>query len=272
MNFTVQMGISLRKKIFLGYIIITAIVLFLTIVMVNEHFRFRRFESVINETNDARENIHKANLYITRLATLGESVIAWNESDYNKYHHQRLKTDSILNEIKSSGVNSLLPVQIDSLRVLLETKEIHLFRIMQAVQSWKKSDSLFVNELPELVTRTVRIKTITQKKKGIAGIFGKKETVQVPYVTDEIQEFNERLTSARDWRNNQMEVYADSLRLQNRLLNYKLYDFVSSLDNQMQQSFTGKYLEITQTGWKFFRLFVIVISIVIILFGKATRL
>ena len=137
MNFTVQMGISLRKKIFLGYIIITAIVLFLTIVMVNEHFRFRRFESVINETNDARENIHKANLYITRLATLGESVIAWNESDYNKYHHQRLKTDSILNEIKSSGVNSLLPVQIDSLRVLLETKEIHLFRIMQAVQSWK---------------------------------------------------------------------------------------------------------------------------------------
>lgn len=266
MNFTVQMGISLRKKIFLGYIIITAIVLFLTIVMVNEHFRFRRFESVINETNDARENIHKANLYITRLATLGESVIAWNESDYNKYHHQRLKTDSILNEIKSSGVNSLLPVQIDSLRVLLETKEIHLFRIMQAVQSWKKSDSLFVNELPELVTRTVRIKTITQKKKGIAGVFGKKETVQVPYVTDEIQEFNERLTSARDWRNNQMEVYADSLRLQNRLLNYKLYDFVSSLDNQMQQSFTGKYLEITQTGWKFFRLFVIVISIVIILF------
>jgi signal transduction histidine kinase len=137
---------------------------------------------------------------------------------------------------------------------------------MQAVQSWKKSDSLFVNELPELVTRTVRTKIITQKKKGIAGIFGKKETVQVPYVTDEIQEFNERLTSARDWRNNQMEVYADSLRLQNRLLNYKLYDFVSSLDNQMQQSFTGKYLEITQTGWKFFRLFVIVISIVIILF------
>ena len=266
MNFTVQMGISLRKKIFLGYIIITAIVLFLTIVMVNEHFRFRRFESVINETNDARENIHKANLYITRLATLGESVIAWNELDYNKYHHQRLKTDSILNEIKSSGVNSLLPVQIDSLRVLLETKEIHLFRIMQAVQSWKKSDSLFVNELPELVTRTVRIKTITQKKKGIAGVFGKKETVQVPYVTDEIQEFNERLTSARDWRNNQMEVYADSLRLQNRLLNYKLYDFVSSLDNQIQQSFTEQYQEITETRWKSFRLFAIVISIVIVLF------
>lgn len=260
------MSSLLRKKIFLGYIIITAIVLFLTVVMVNERFRFRRFEGVINETEYARKNIYKAHLYITKLVTLGESVIAWNESDYNKYHHQRLKTDSVLIEIKSSGVNSLLPVQIDSLRALLETKEMHLFRIMQAIQSWEKSDSILANELPVIATQSVRMKTITRKKKGIAGLFGKKETVQVPYITNEIQDFNERLTSARDWRNNQMEAYADSMRLQNRLLNHKLYDFVSSLDNQIQQSFTEQYLEITETRWKSFRLFAIVISIVVVLF------
>lgn len=260
------MSSLLRKKIFLGYIIITAIVLFLTVVMVNERFRFRRFEGVINETNYARENIHRAHLYITRLATLGESVIAWDESDYNRYHYQRLKTDSILLELKSGCGNFLRPVQIDSLRVLLETKETHLFRIMKAVQSWVESDSILANELPVIATQSVRMKTITQKKKGIAGLFGKKETVQVPYITNEIQDFNERLTSARDWRNNQMEAYADSLRLQNRLLNHKLYDFVSSLDNQIQQSFTEQYLEITETRGKSFRLFAIVISIVIVLF------
>lgn len=260
------MSSLLRKKIFLGYIIITAIVLFLTVVVVNERFRFQRFEGVINETNYARENIHKAHLYITRLATLGESVIAWDESDYNRYHYQRLKTDSILLEIKSGCGNFLHPVQIDSLRVLLETKETHLFRIMKAVQSWEESDSILAKELPVIATQSVRMKTITQKKKGIAGLFGKKETVQVPYMTNEIRDFNERLTSARDWRNNQMEVYADSLRLQNRLLNHKLYDFVSSLDNQIQQSFTEQYLEITETRWKSFRLFAIVIGIVIVLF------
>ncbi len=137
---------------------------------------------------------------------------------------------------------------------------------MQAVQSWEKSDSILANELPVIATQSVRMKTITQKKKGIAGLFGKKETVQVPYITNEIQDFNERLTSARDWRNNQMEAYADSLRLQNRLLNHKLYDFVSSLDNQIQQSFTEQYQKITETIWKSFRLFAIVISIVIVLF------
>ena len=260
------MSTSLRKKIFLGYIIITAIVLFLTVVMVNERFRFRRFEGVINETNYARENIHKAHLYITSLATLGESVIAWDESDYNRYHYQRLKTDSILLEIKFGCRNFLHLSQIDSLRVLLERKETHLFRIMKAVQSWEESDSILANELPVIATQSVRMKTITQKKKGIAGLFGKKETVQVPYITNEIQDFNKRLTSVRNWRNNQMEVYADSLRLQNRLLNHELYDFVSSLDNQIQQSFSEQYLEITETRWKSFRLFAIVISIVIILF------
>ena len=260
------MSSLLRKKIFLGYIIITAIVLFLTVVMVNERFRFRRFEDDINETNNAREKIHKAKLYITKLATLGESVIAWDESDYNRYHYQRLKTDSILLEIKSRCGNFLRPVQIDSLRVLLETKETHLFRIMKAVQSWVESDSILANELPVIATQSVRMKAITQKKKGIAGLFGKKETVQVPYITNEIQDFNKRLTSARDLRNNQMEIYVDSLRLQNRLLNHKLYDFVSSLDNQIQQSFTEQYLEITETRWKSFRLFAIVISIVIVLF------
>ena len=137
---------------------------------------------------------------------------------------------------------------------------------MQAVQSWEKSDSILANELPVIATQSVRMKTISQKKKGIAGLFGKKETVQVPYITNEIQEFNKRFTSVRDLQNNLMEVYADSLRLQNRLLNHKLYDFVSSLDNQIQQSFTEQYQKITETIWKSFRLFAIVISIVIVLF------
>lgn len=255
------MSTLLSKKIFLGYIIITVIVLFLTVIMVKEHFCFRRFEGVINETNYARENIHKAHWYITKLATLGESVIAWDESDYNRYHYQRLKTDSILLEIKLGCCNFLHPEQIDSLRVLLETKEIHLFRIMKAIQSRESSDSILANELPIIAMQSIRMKTITQKKKGLTGLFGKKETVQVPYITNEIQDFNKRLISARDWRNNQMETYVDSLRLQNKLLNQKLYDFVSFLDNQIQQSFTERNLKVTEARQESFQLFVLIVGI-----------
>ncbi len=258
------MRILLQKKIFLGYII--AIGIFLIYIVVKEYANIQKFKIYITEISHIRKKINKAHLCITKLVTLGESVITWDESDYDRYHCQRLKTDSILLEIKSKCGSFFRPVQIDSLRLLLEAKEIHLFRIMKAVQSWEESDSIIANELPEIATQSVRMKIITQKKKGIAGLFGKKETVQVPYITNEIKDFNERLTSARNWRNNQMEAYADSLRLQNRLLNHKLYDFVSFLDNQIQQSFTEQYLEITQIRWKSFRLFAIVISIVVVLF------
>jgi hypothetical protein len=49
----------------------------------------------------------------------------------------------------------------DIVRILLETKEIHLFRIMKAIQSWESSDGILANELPIIATQAVRMKTIT---------------------------------------------------------------------------------------------------------------
>lgn len=253
----------LYRKIFIGYIILTFIIISVITIVINEHLRIQRSLGVIIETNVARENIYKAHLYITKLTTLGETVIVGNESDYNKYHCQRLKTDSILLEIKSDCVNFVHPTQMDSLRILLETKELHLFQIMKTIQSLEKSDSLFA-KLLVVPKRTVLMKTITHKKKGIAGLFGKKETIQIPYYTDEIQNFNERLASIRNWRNDQI----DSLCLQNKLLNHKLCDFVSLLDEQVQQSFIVRNVEIMKIRRESFYLFtfaMIVAAVLIII-------
>ena len=64
--------------------------------------------------------------------------------------------------------------QIDSLRILLEVKENHLFRIMEAVQSWKNTDSSLIKELTKKTKKTNRLKTITRNIKGLAGLLGKK--------------------------------------------------------------------------------------------------
>lgn len=253
----------LRKRLFIGYFITGFIVLSMVTVMINERCRLKELENLIIQINEAYENTNKVHLYITKLATLGESVIVWDESDYNIFHNQRFKTDSVLLEIKLRSCDFLCPVQIDSLRELLKTKEMHLFQIMKAVQFANKSDSILTNELPVIATQTVKVKTITQKKKGIAGLFGKKETIQVPYITNEIQNFNNRLVSVIDMRNNQIETYVDSLRLQNRLLNQKLYDFVSFLDNQVQLSFIERNLEVTEVKQESFRLFIVMMSIAV---------
>jgi hypothetical protein len=88
-------------------------------------------------------------------------------------------------KVKCSGF--VLPHQIDSLCDLLYKKEINLGYIMNTVKSREKSDSIFANKLPVIAKETVRMKTISQKKKGIAGLFGKKEIVQIPYYTNELR-------------------------------------------------------------------------------------
>lgn len=253
----------LRKRLFIGYFITGFIVISMVTAMINERCRLKELKNLIIQINEAYENSNKVHLYITKLATLGESVIAWDESDYNIFHNHLFKTDSVLLEIKLRSGDFLCPVQIDSLRGLLRTKEMYLFRIMKAIQFANKSDSILTNELPIIATQTVKVKTITQKKKGIAGLFGKKEKIQVPYITNEIQDFNNRLVSARDLRNNQIETYVDSLRLHNRMLNQKLYDFVSFLDNQVQLSFTERNSEVTEVKQESFRLFIVMMSIAV---------
>ena len=63
-----------------------------------------------------------------------------------------------------------------------------------------------------------------------------------------------------------MKVYADSLYMQNQLLNHKLYDLVSLLDNQIQQSFSKRNKEITKTRKNFFQLFTTVSIVALLLF------
>lgn len=63
-----------------------------------------------------------------------------------------------------------------------------------------------------------------------------------------------------------METNVDSLRLHNRLLNDKLYNLITFLDDQVEQSFAERNLEITETRQNSFRLFAVVMSIAVILF------
>ena len=49
---------------------------------------------------------------------------------------------------------------------------------MEMFERRTEADSVLVNQLPEVARRATHIRTIEQKKKGIAGFFGKKEEIQ----------------------------------------------------------------------------------------------
>ena len=145
--------------------------------------------------------------------------------------------DILLQDLQRSHGDFVLSDQIDTLRNLLEDKETHLLHIMEAYHRQEIADSLLLHRLPVETERVTSPRTITQKKKGIAGFFGKKETVQVPPSADAIRSLNERLITIQEERIRNIDAYSDSLQLQNKELNRKLHMLINTLNNHTQEVF-----------------------------------
>ena len=249
----------MQHKVLLGYMILVMAVCGMVSILLYERNRMRAIRAETSEIRRIRHDVNTAHRHITELATDGESVIVWEDADFRDYHGKRLHTDSLLQTLKSSCGMFVLPEQIDSLCHLLEAKEEHLFHIMKSITQLEEADSLLANRLPVVAREAVRIRTVTQKKKGVAGWFGGKKKVQVFEPSKGLQELNDKLVAMQEERDRRIDAYADSLRKQNKALNQKLNMLVTHLDGQAQAAFMNREEKITEAGEFSFKLFVIVI-------------
>lgn len=138
-----------------------------------------------------------------------------------------------MNVLKNHCHEYVRPEQIDSLRTLLAVKEMHLLHIIKMFEQHNQADSLLVNRLPEVAKRVTQVSTITQKKEGIAGIFGGKRTIQVLPSAQELYAFSDSLIALQQTQAVEMEAYTDSIRTQNRTLNQKLSQLINDVSSAL---------------------------------------
>lgn len=260
-----MLRVSLQNKILLGYLLLVAVISSMTAILLHERKRMHEIEAETTEVRKIRKDINTVHRRITELATHGESVITWNETDFRKYRNRRLSVDSLLQVMKQYVGDFVHTEQIDTLCNLLEEKENHLLHIMETVAIQRKTDSLLVNHLPEVARRATRVRIVTQKKSGIAGFFGGKKSVQVLPSAQELHAFSDSLIALQRIHTVEMETYADSLRSRNRTLNRELSQLISSLDNQAQAVFAQKDQKIAEAQDLSFFMFAIIIAFAIIL-------
>ena len=233
------MRILLQHKIFMGYFFLMAIIGSMVAIVLHERNRMQKIENESITIFQTQHDINTAHRYVTALVTYGESVLVWDNEDTLAYRKRRVQTDSILQVLRVKCEDFIRPAQIDSLRTLLATKEVHLFQIMEASRKQRQTDSLLFNQKPTVITHTT-IKNVTRKKKGIAGFFGGKETVQLPVVTTRQTPLDKKLISQINKQQRDIEAYTDSLRLCNKELNRKLRLLITSLDEQTWNVFRSK--------------------------------
>lgn len=261
----IQDGISLRIKIISGYLILLAVIGSMVAILLYER---KRMDSIYEETMEirsVRRDINTVHRHIAKLSILGESVMAWEESDYKEYGRDRILTDSLLQTLKPHCREYVRPNQIDTLRHMLAEKETHLLHIMQTFKQQKEREDMLAKRLPEVARRATKVRTVVQKKKGIAGFFGKREEIQVMPSTKELHAFSDNLIAMQQRQANEMDTYTDSLRMRNRELNKALNRLIGDLDEQAQTAFSQRELKMAEAEKMSFFLMAGVIGMAIIL-------
>ena len=256
---------SFHQKILWGYIFLVAVIASMAAILVHERERIREIEVESAEIRQFRRDINATHSHIIRLATLGESVIGWEKADSIRYRALRLHTDSLLQALKPHCRDYVRPAQIDTLRTLLAEKEAHLLHLTEILARQDEADSLLVNHLPKVAKRATCLHTVTQKKKGIAGLFGGKKTVQILPSAKELHQFSDSLIAIQQRQTAEMDTYSDSLRNRNRTLNRELNRLVNDLDTQAQTAFGHRERKIAEAQALSVRLFTITISTAIVL-------
>lgn len=244
-----------------------AIIGIMVVILLHEQNRLKEIAANSVEINNIRRNVAITHCQITELATLGESVLGWDDEDCRAYCAKRIYIDSLLFTLRQECVRFVRPEQIDSLRMLLAAKETHLLRIMQNFRQREAMDSLIVHQLPTIITSAIKPRIEVRRKKGIAGFFGKKDTIQVYPPSKSLQTLNSQITTLKDTPDFDFNDSVDSLRQQNKQLNRKLSALISLLDGQAQQSFDFREKRLADMRQSSYRMLAYVLGVAILLLG-----
>lgn len=249
----------------MGYLIALAVIVSVIFIILHEKRQLHEIETDVADNRTIRHDINMVHRYITELATLGESVINWEEPDYQSYRRKRICTDSLLQKMQQNCSDFIRSEQFDTLRSLLASKEQHLFHIMRIFHKQEEADSLLIHRLPLVARQVTHPLVVTRKKKGIAGWLGKKETIQVTTPVETLYTLNDQLIEMQEERSHDLENYADTLRLKNTKLNGELMILITQMDNLAQSAFRQKEQKIEEMRQCSFRLMSYVLLVAIAL-------
>lgn len=230
------MKVSLTQKIYAGSFLLLAVIAGMVVILIHERGRMREIDSEVHDLQSVRNDIHAAQLHITELSLLGESLISQENTDTAYYRRKRLSTDSLLLALKPRCRQHVRPGQIDTLRHLLADKETHLFRVVEVIGMQDAADSILVNHLPEVAERATRIRTVRKRRDNILGALGAKKTVRVLPSAGELHTFSDSLIAMQQESMEDMETSADSLHARNQALNARLSLLIKHLDRQAQEA------------------------------------
>ena len=208
----------IQKIVASGYLLISLLIGCITYVWHSEWQDIEKLESDNRQIDELRKDINNIQIQLIEFSLFGETVLEWNNDDLKHYHTWRMAMDSMLCRFKST-----YPAErIDSVRHLLEAKERQMYQIVQVLEQQQAINEKINRQVPVIVQKSVQEQPKKPKRKGLLGIFGKKEEAKPTITTTMLRSFNRNLLAEQQGQSRRLSEYADSLAARNAELNRQL--------------------------------------------------
>ena len=184
---------GLKLKIFIGYVILILLLGFIIYLFRGEYTKRNVLNREMEELETMRDLTRTAYSSLLELASQGEIVSIWNESDLEQYRRKREGACQVLDELKSFVPMPEQQVRIDSVCLLLQQKETLLSAATNTFNEMKTIAGTVDEKLPAIVhqvrkqkvtdisaipandDRTAEEKPEKVRKSFLKNIFGGKE-------------------------------------------------------------------------------------------------
>lgn len=230
-----------RKMIAAGYLLVSLLAGGIMYLWFQEWHELEMLETENRQINAFRQEVHHAYARTIDLSILGESVLEWKDEDVQTYHWKRLEVDRLLCYFKQS-----YPAErIDSVRNLLESKEQHLRQIMQVLDKQEAINERIAERVPIIAWKSSQEKPKKAKRKGLFGLFGKKEKPEPTVTTAMLYTLNRDVITKQKAQSRRLSEHADSLAARNTELNRQLQTLIHQMDEKIQTDLQRREVEIT---------------------------
>jgi len=242
---------SYRILVAAGYISIFILSLLVAYTYHNEQNTLALSEEENRKASELRKNINRLNIRITGLSLLGETVSEWKEGDAEQYHQQRMVIDSTL--CVFCEVFSSERVGIDSIRDILASKEVQMRELADIHSRQRTLNRRIADKVPFIVRQSANESPRKTKRKGVLGIFGKKEETKPSATTSMLCSLNNDVIAKQKAQNRILSEQTDSVAAHNAALNSQLRRLIRHIDNNVQTDLKERETEIATMRKKSFR-------------------
>ena len=220
----------IQKIVASGYLLISLLLGCITYVWHSEWQDIEKLESDNRQIDELRKDINNIQIQLIEFSLFGETVLEWNNDDLKHYHTRRMAMDSMLCRFKAT-----YPAErIDSVRHLLEAKERQMYQIVQVLEQQQAINEKINRQVPVIVQKSVQEQPKKPKRKGLLGIFGKKEEAKPTITTTMLRSLNRNMIAEQQTQSHRLSVHADSLAARNAELNRQLQGLIRQIDSKVQ--------------------------------------